>query len=414
MLMNNQSFACMARPGSVFRLFRVLIYFLGFTAFSAIAQSFDKNGEYLALAGDCISCHTAPGGKPYAGGLKMQTPFGFLLSPNITPDVETGIGSWSKDDFARALHDGINKKGQDLYPAMPFTSYTKVTRADVDAIYDYLRTVQPVSNAVKVNQLDFPFNIRTSMIVWRELFFKRGFFKPDPKQSDVWNRGAYLVEGLEHCSECHSPRNLMGAIKPSKEFTGAAIDGWYALNLTSAPITGLGNWSTQDIANYLKTGKNPGKTTAFGPMEEVVHNSTRHLKEADLIAMATYLKGLPANSSLKADQRKLDTNKVEGARLYIDNCSGCHQSSGRGIANVVPPLDGNPAIIAPDGADIIKVVIRGINARNGYIPMPAFSARLTDDEIATIANYVRTSWGNSASANVTAAQVKKVRANPGL
>lgn len=404
----------MAQPGSFLRVLRLVIYALGFTTFSVTAQSSDKNGEYLALAGDCISCHTAPGGKPYAGGLKMQTPFGYLLSPNITPDLETGIGSWSKDDFARALHDGINKKGQDLYPAMPFTSYTKVARADVDAIYDYLRTVKPVSNAVKVNQLDFPFNIRTSMLVWRELFFKRGFFKSDPKQSDVWNRGAYLVEGLEHCSECHSPRNIMGAIKPSKEFTGAVVDGWYALNLTSAPITGLGNWTTQDIANYLKTGKNPGKTTAFGPMEEVVHNSTRHLKEADLIAMATYLKSLPANSSLMADQRKLDTNKVEGTRLYIDNCSGCHQSSGRGIVNVIPPLDGNPAIIAPDGSDIIKVVIRGINARNGYIPMPAFAAKLTDDEIATIANYVRTSWGNSASANVTAAQVKKVRANPGL
>ena len=401
-------------PVSFVRLFRSAIYILGFAAFSAIAQTPDKNGEYLALAGDCISCHTAPGGKPYAGGLKMQTPFGYLLSPNITPDVETGIGSWSKDDFARALHDGINKKGQDLYPAMPFTSYTKVSRADVDAIYDYLRTVKPVSNAVKVNQLDFPFNIRTSMLVWRELFFKRGFFKPDPKQSDVWNRGAYLVEGLEHCSECHSPRNIMGAIKPSKEFTGAVIDGWYALNLTSNPITGLGNWTIQDIANYLKTGKNPGKTTAFGPMQEVVHNSTSHLNEADLTAMATYLKSLPANSSLMADQRKLDVNKVEGARLYIDNCSGCHQSSGRGIVNVIPPLDGNPAIIAPNGADIIKVVIRGINARNGYIPMPSFASKLTDDEIATIANYVRSSWGNVASANVTAAQVKNVRANPGL
>jgi len=411
--MNIQSIATRSLSDCFLRIFRSVIYILGFTTFSAIAQSSNNNGEYLALAGDCVSCHTAPGGKPYAGGLKMKTPFGFLLSPNITPDMETGIGSWTKDDFARALQEGINKKGHYLYPAMPFTSYTKVTRADVDAIYDYLRTLQPVSNAIKVNQLDFPFNIRSSMIVWRELFFKRGSFKPDPKQSDAWNRGAYLVEGLEHCSACHSPRNLMGAIKPSKEFTGAVIDGWYALNLTSDPITGLGKWSTQDIANYLKTGKNPGKTTAFGPMGEVVHNSTSHLNDADLLAMATYLKSLPANSSLLADQRKLDTNKAEGARLYIDNCSGCHQSSGRGIVNVIPPLDGNPAIIAPDGANIIKVMIRGINAKNGYIPMPAFASKLTDDEIATIANYVRTSWDNSASANVTAAQVKKVRANPG-
>jgi mono/diheme cytochrome c family protein len=412
--MNMQFNTLMLQSAKLMLALRACAFALGFSVLSTAAQSSVKNGEYLAAAGDCISCHTAPGGKPFAGGLKMETPFGYLLSPNITPDVETGIGSWSREDFARALHEGINKKGQDLYPAMPFTSYTKVSRADVDAIYDYLFTLKPVSNSVKVNQLDFPFNIRSSMIVWRELFFKRGFFKPDSKQSDAWNRGAYLVEGLEHCSACHSPRNLMGAIKPSKEFTGAVIDGWYALNLTSAPITGLGNWSTQDIANYLKTGKNPGKTTAFGPMEEVVHNSTRNLKEADLMAMATYLKSLPPNSSLMDDHRKLDMNKAEGARLYIDNCSGCHQSSGRGITNVIPPLDGNPAIIAPDGANIIKVIIRGINAGNGYIPMPSFASKLSDEEVATIANYVRTSWGNSASANVTAAQVKRVRANPGL
>ena len=404
-------FSVQLRLGLALRIFTLIF---SFTGFSAAAQSAVKNGEYLATAGDCVSCHTAPGGQPFAGGLKMKTPFGYLLSPNITPDAATGIGSWSKDDFFRALHDGINKKGQDLYPAMPFTSYTKVSREDIDAIYDYLRTVKPVNNAVKVNQLDFPFNIRSSMLVWRELFFTRGFFKPDPKQSDVWNRGAYLVEGLEHCSACHSPRNIMGAIKPSKEYTGALIDGWYALNLTSEPITGLGKWSAQDIASYLKTGKYPGKTTALGPMEEVVHNSTRHLTDADLLAMATYLKSLPANSSLMADGRKIDTNKAEGTRLYVDNCSGCHQSSGRGIKDVIPPLDGNPVIIAPDGANIIKVMIRGVNGRNGYIPMPAFASRLSDDEIAAIANYVRTSWGNSASANITAAEVKKVRANPGI
>lgn len=412
--MNIRLFAFLVVPAKLTLTLNIFTFILGFTSLATWAQSPEKNGEYLATAGDCISCHTAPGGKPFAGGLKMDTPFGYLLTPNITPDVETGIGSWSKEDFFRVMHDGVNKKGQDLYPVMPFTSYTKVSRQDIDAIYDYLRTIKPVKNPIQVNHLDFPFNIRSSMIVWRELFFTRGFFKPDPKQSEVWNRGAYLVEGLEHCSACHSPRNIMGAIKTSKEFTGAVIDGWYALNLTSNPLTGLGNWSAQDIASYLKAGKYPGKTTAFGPMEQVVHNSTSHLSDADLLAMATYLKSLPANSSLMAEGRKVNTNKVEGASLYIDNCSGCHQSSGRGILNIVPPLDGNPAIIAPDGSDIIKVVIRGINARNGYIPMPEFASKLTDDQIATIANYVRTSWGNSASANVTAAQVKKVRANPGL
>jgi len=206
----------------------------------------------------------------------------------------------------------------------------------------------------------------------------------------------------------------MGAIEPSKAFTGAVIDNWYALNLSSNLTTGLGTWSTQDIANYLKNGKYPGKTSALGPMEEVVHNSTRHLSEPDLLAMATYLKTLPANSSLYGRDKKVDTTKIDGLSLYVANCSGCHQSSGRGIKGMIPPLAGNPVVMAPNASNIIKVIIRGITARDGYIMMPSFASRLTDEEIVEIANYVRTSWGNSASANVTNAMVKNIRANPGL
>ena len=393
---------------------KLLTFTLCLLTFSSFAQTAEKKGAYLATAGDCISCHTAPGGKPFAGGLKMKSPFGYLLTPNITPDEATGIGSWTKDEFFGALHNGVSKKGYDLYPVMPFTSYTKVSREDVDAIYDYFRTVSPVSNSVEVNHLDFPFNIRSSMIVWRELFFKPDFFKPDPNQSSVWNRGAYLVEGLTHCAECHSPRNLMGAKESSKLYTGAAVDGWYALNLTSNIATGLGTWSPQDIARYLKTGSYPGKTTALGPMEEVVHNSTSKMTDADLMAIATYLKTLPPNSKLNGADRQVDSTRFEGVRLYVDNCSGCHQSTGKGIAKMIPPLAGNPVVMAPSGADIVKVVIRGIQARGGYIPMPSFAARLSDEEIAELANYIRTSWGNSASANVTSAMVKKIRANPGL
>jgi len=183
-----------------------------------------ERGEYLARAGDCISCHTAQGGQPFAGGARLDTPFGYMLSPNITPDPDTGIGRWSNADFYRALHDGVNKRGQDLYPTMPYDFYTKVTRADIDALWAYLRTVKPVKNAVVVNHLDFPFNVRLSMGVWRELYFKEGAYKPNPAQSASWNRGAYLVEGLGHCSDCHSPRNLMGGIEKSKQFSGAPID----------------------------------------------------------------------------------------------------------------------------------------------------------------------------------------------
>ena len=392
----------------------LLFCLMGVLPSLAKAETSAQAGQYLATAGDCISCHTAPGGKPFAGGLKMANQFGYLLTPNITPDLATGIGRYSKDDFFRVLHNGVNKKDQDLYPFMPYVAYTKVTREDSDKIYDYLRTVQAVSNPIEVNHLNFPFNIRSSMIVWRELFFKVGSYKADPAQSAAWNRGAYLVEGLGHCSSCHSPRNLMGAIENSKAYTGSLIDGWYALNLTSNPLTGLGKWSAEDIARYLKTGSYKGKTTALGPMQEVVHNSTSKLTDPDLLAMATYLKSIPANSSLSEDRKKVDTSYLVGTKLYIDNCSGCHQSSGRGITGVIPPLAGNPVVMAEQPNDIIKVMIRGIQGRDGYIAMPGFASRLNDQEILEISNYVRSSWGNRADPNTTKSLVEKIRANPGI
>ncbi len=392
----------------------LLFCLMGMLPLLAKAETSAQAGQYLATAGDCISCHTAPGGKPFAGGLKMANQFGYLLTPNITPDLATGIGRYSKDDFFRVLHNGVNKKDQDLYPFMPYVAYTKITREDSDKIYDYLRTVQAVSNPIEVNHLNFPFNIRSSMIVWRELFFKVGSYKADPTQSAAWNRGAYLVEGLGHCSSCHSPRNLMGAIENSKAYTGSVIDGWYALNLTSNPLTGLGKWSAEDIARYLKTGSYKGKTTALGPMQEVVHNSTSKLTDADLLAMATYLKSIPANSSLSEDRKKVDASYLIGTKLYIDNCSGCHQSSGRGITGVIPPLAGNPVVMAEQPNDIIKVMIRGIQGRDGYIAMPGFASRLNDQEILEISNYVRSSWGNRADPNTTKSLVEKIRANPGI
>jgi mono/diheme cytochrome c family protein len=376
-------------------------------------QSPVQRGEYLARAGDCISCHTAKGGAPYAGGLRMDTPFGYLLAPNITPDPETGIGTWTADDFYRALHDGVNKRGQDMYPVMPYDFYTKVTRADSDAIFAYLKSLPPVRNSVDVNHLRFPFDLRWSMVAWRELYFDEGSYKPDPTQSAAWNRGAYLVEGLGHCSACHSPRNVMGAIEKDKAFTGATIDGWFALNLTEKMKTGLGDWTVDQITTYLKSGANKGKSTAFGPMAEVVHNSLQYLTDADLKAMAEYLKSLPANSALRTGHAEADPTRQAGAKLYVDNCMACHQSKGRGIPGVFPPLAGNGAIVAPLPNDIIKVVLAGIPARNGYIAMPPFAARLTDQQIADIANYVRTSWGNAAAPNATSEAVKALRVSGG-
>lgn len=380
-------------------------------AASPATQPLIQQGEYLARAGDCISCHTAANGQPYAGGLRMDTPFGYLLTPNITPDKATGIGTWSADDLYRVLHDGVNKHGQYLFPAMPYTSYTKVTRADSDALYAYLMSLPPVSNAVEVNHLEFPFNIRLSMLGWNELFFRKGTFQPDPKQSDAWNRGAYLIEGLGHCSECHSPRNVLGAVEQKKAFSGAAVDGWFALDLTSNLKSGLGSWSTDDIVSYLKTGADKGKSTSLGPMAEVVHNSLGFMTDADLQAMAVYLKSLPADSRLSS-QYQPDTSLKSGATLYVDNCSGCHQAQGTGMPGVFPPLAGNGVVTAAEPNDILKVVLFGIPAQNGYIPMPAFGSQLNDQQVADLANYVRSSWGNQASANASAADVAKLRKMP--
>jgi mono/diheme cytochrome c family protein len=399
---------------SLLRRLAIGFFVLSGVAAPALAQpTAVERGAYLARAGDCISCHTAPGGAPYAGGYRLDTPFGYLLAPNITPDSETGIGRWSADDFWRALHDGVNRRGKDMYPAMPYVFYTKVTRQDSDAIYAYLRTVKPVSNAVDVNHLRFPFDQRWTMAAWRELFFTEGTFRPDPARSASWNRGAYLVEGLGHCSACHSPRDVLGGIEKDKAFTGATIDGWYALNLTQKPLTGLGDWSAADIATYLKTGAYKGRSTSLGPMAEVVRNSTSHLTDADLAAMGEYLKSIPPDSSLRPGPIAPPASRTRGATLYLDHCSGCHQAKGRGIAGVFPPLAGNGAVIASDPANVLKVVLAGIPAQNGYIPMPAFGDQLSNQEIADIANYVRTSWGNTAAPDATPQAVAGLRPAPG-
>ena len=378
---------------------------------AAVAQTAAERGEYLARAGDCVSCHTAPGGAPFAGGLRIDTPFGFMLTPNITPDDATGIGAWSANDFYRALHSGTNRRGQDMYPTMPFDFYTRATRADIDAIYAYLRTVKPVRNAVDVNHLDFPFSQRWTMAVWRELYFTPGTYRPDAARGAAWNRGAYLVEGLGHCSDCHSPRNLLGGIEKSKDFSGAVIDGWFALDLTSDIATGLGSWSVEEIATYLKTGVVRDKTTTLGPMAEVIGNSTSHLTDADRRAIGEYLKSLPPDSSLRTGRKRPDPSRVRGAQLYIDNCSGCHQASGRGIAGAFPPLAANGVVVAADPNNVIKVINRGVKARAGFIAMPAFATELTDQQVADIVNFVRTSWGNRAAPNATSALVARMRAS---
>jgi len=262
-----------------------------------------------------------------------------------------------------------------------------------------------VTSFIDVNHLHFPFDERRTMGGWRELYFTEGTFAPSPNKSAAWNRGSYLVEGLGHCSACHSPRNVLGAIERGKEFEGAVVDGWFALDLLEDVTTGLGGWNIDDIATYLKTGVLKGKSTAIGPMAEVVSNSLQYLTDSDLHAMAEYLKAIPLESTLRTGRRRPDLTRMEGANLYIDHCVGCHQSTGRGIPGVVPPLVSNGVVLASDPADILKVILLGIAPQSGGVAMPSFAASMSDQQIAALANYVRTNWGNSAASDATSAMV---------
>jgi mono/diheme cytochrome c family protein len=394
-----------------------LLLFLGASAAQAAAdkQAFDEiaRGRYLAILGDCAGCHNAPGGAPYAGGLPIETPFGTLVSPNITPDRDTGIGAWSDGEFANAMQDGTGRGGEHLYPAMPYTYYTKTTRRDVLAIRAYLETVDPVRNEVKVNQLPFPFDVRASMVGWNELYFTRGTFEPVGGKSDEWNRGAYLVEGLGHCGLCHTPKNAMGGDETSRALQGSAVQGWYAPNLTGDPRAGVGSWSVDDVAAYLKTGHND-VSAATGPMSDVIVHSASQMTHADLRAIAVYLKDQPAagGESPKPVSGQ-DRAMRAGEAVYLDNCAACHTSAGSGIPQLFPALKGSPSVQSAEPASLIRVVLRGAQsvatdpAPTGPA-MPALGWKLSDAEVAAVVTYIRNSWGNAASA-VSASDVTNAR-----
>ncbi|WP_027132743.1 cytochrome c [Geminicoccus roseus] len=360
-------------------------------------------GEYLARAADCMPCHTAPGAKPFSGGLGMSTPFGTLFSVNITPDKETGIGAWTFDQFKAALHDGVRADGAYLYPAMPFDAYTKITDEDLQALWAYFRSLPPVKAENKANQLEFPFSIRLGMLAWRELFFTPQTFTPTAGKSEAWNRGAYLVEALGHCSDCHTPRNLMGAVKGKEHFIGAEIDGFYAPQISAAALAD--NWTSAELKTFLKTGTGENKTSVFGPMADVVEHSLSHLTDADLDAMVTYLLDSPPPQDVPTPQKQspLPADVYQSAsKLYIDQCATCHQPHGTGIAGSVPPLKGNPAVTATEPYNVLAVVLDGLPSSGKYDAMPSFAGRLSDRQVADLANYVRTSWGNDGAANATA------------
>jgi mono/diheme cytochrome c family protein len=380
-------------------------------------------GSYLARAGDCMACHTARGGKPYAGGRAIPTPFGNIFAPNITPDAATGIGSWTSDDFWRALHNGKSKDGGFLYPAFPYTDYTKVTRADSDAIFAYFKTLAPVHQPNREHELRFPYNQRILLAGWRALYFQPGVYRPDPSQSVEWNRGAYLVQGLGHCSACHTDRNALGASDAKADLAGGMIPilNWYAPALTSDAQTGLGDWQAQHLADLLKTGVSQ-RGTASGPMAEVVGESLQHLSDSDIGAMAHYLKSLPKTSapsqpqSVRLSGQDTDAILKAGAKLYEKHCVECHAATGKGIPPAYPPLAGNRSLTMDSAVNPIRMVLNG-----GYPPstggnprpfgMPPYGPILSDNEVAAVVSYIRNSWGNRAEP-VSPVEVGKHRSVP--
>jgi len=376
-------------------------------------------GEYLAIVGDCASCHTSQGGVRYAGGRVLPTPFGNIPSPNITPDRETGLGDWSFEDFWQALHAGKGRHGEFLYPVFSYTSFTKVSRDDALAMFAYLQSLAPVHAPSLQPSLEFPYSVRSSLKAWRALYFHEGEFQRDASKSDAWNRGAYLVQGLGHCNECHAPRDSLGGQEGKASLAGGQIpaQNWYAPDLSTQANGGLAGWSEQDIVDLLKTGQS-ARGTAFGPMADVVTQSTQHLHEDDLRAIAVYLQSLPARTAKAPENSPLDTRPImaQGAKVYGERCADCHGKDGNGVAGVYPPLNGNSSVNEPTGINAMRVILLG-----GFAPvthgnprpysMPPFAQQLSDADVAAVVTYIRRSWTNTASV-VLERDVVKYRHTP--
>jgi mono/diheme cytochrome c family protein len=362
-------------------------------------------GAYLARVGNCAGCHTAQGGAGYAGGRGIATPFGTVYAGNLTPDAATGIGAWSSGDFWRALHQGRSRDGRLLYPAFPYTSYTQVTREDSDAIYAYLRSLPAVPQARPAHALRFPYSTQAALAVWRALNFRPGQPAADPARSAEWNRGAYLVNGLGHCTACHTPRNALGGERLAQALGGGRVagQGWYAPALDMPAEAGVAQWPLQDVVALLQTGVAP-QGSVTGPMAEVVFRSTQHLTDPDARALAVYLQALPQRSVPAAAAVPLVPGALQrGAKLYEQHCAQCHGDQGQGEPGAFPALAGNRAVLLADTTNLLRVVLQG-----GYLPatagnprphgMPPFRQVLGDEEVAAVLSFVRNAWGNQAPA----------------
>lgn len=367
-------------------------------------------GKYLTTAADCEACHTAPGGKPFAGGLAFKLPFGTIFSPNITPDPTAGIGTWSDAEFVRAVRSGVGKHGEDLYPAFPYTSYALLSTDDILAIKAYLGTLSAVEGAAPSNDLAFPFNQRWSLRAWKFLFMPWGPYITDPAKSPEWNQGAYLVEALAHCGECHTPRGLMFQRQQGDALSGGEVDGWKAWNITSDKATGIGGWSDDAIASYLAAGHANGHGPAAGPMRQAIDLSLSRLPKSDIDAIVTYLRTVPAKPASYGGPRvnsnvapaaasgawsPNEENAGVGQRIFEGACASCHAWDGSGQNISRASLAGSHSVNDPEGSNLIRVILQGTSDQNGTATtaMPSFARAYSDAEIAALANYVIAHFG---------------------
>jgi mono/diheme cytochrome c family protein len=369
-------------------------------------------GKTLVEAGDCASCHTPDRTKPFAGGKRIDTPFGGIYSPNLTPDRDTGIGEWSDEEFYRALRYGVARNGSRYYPAFPYPNFTKLIRDDILAIRAYLATLTPFRNQPPPPELRWPLNYRVVMRGWNLLFFRPGIFQPNQAKSPQWNRGGYLVEGVAHCGTCHTPKNIFGADQRGQAFGGGLVQGMFAPRLDAAERSGLKSWSVEDIAEYLQSGRN-GRSHAGELMSEVVVNSTSKMSDADVRAIAVYLKDLPAGAPEPVVTPPPPAQMADGEKIYEGACVACHEADGSGAPRIYPPLPGNANLQSADPSSTLRVILDG--AETVTTPrapnagsMPAYAAKLSDRQIADVTNFIRNSWGNAAPL-VTPEQVAKAR-----
>jgi mono/diheme cytochrome c family protein len=385
-------------------------------------------GEYLAKAADCTACHTVPGsGKPFAGGVAFRLPFGTIYSSNITPDSKTGIGAYSDDEFVRAVREGIRRDGRHLYPAFPYTSYTRLSRSDVLAIKAYLATLPAISEPNRPNNLSFPFNQRWAMAFWNAIFFKSQRFAADPAKPAQWNSGAYLATALGHCGECHTPRNFGFGLRHDRELAGEELQGWRAYNITSDTQHGIGSWSDADIRSYLTTGNVPERASASGPMGEAVEHSLQFLKADDAAALTAFLRTVPphpgtdpievapsppalaASSGTLPARDELQADS-QGLRLFASACASCHQWTGQGRQSQYASLAGTRGVNDVRAANVTEVILQGARMRvnDTDVYMPAFGGAYSDEEIAALANYVVAHFGGKQG-TVTPSDVSRRR-----